>query len=106
MTIFTLASFLLSGCTQSDITEVSSTYEPARCDDIIETIAVTQQIRDTMKRDFEITREFYEVKQVSETTWQMETQRWLEREEELSGDVDALFTEASTMGCIGTSPEG
>ena len=106
MTIFTLASFLIVGCTQSDIAEVSPTYESTRCDDIIESIAVTQQIRDTMKRDFEITREFYEVKQVSETTWERETQQWLTREEELSGDVDTLFAEASSMGCIGISPEG
>ena len=104
MIIFTLVS-LLGGCTQGDIEVVEKVAESTTCDLIIENMTNTQQIRDAMKRDFEITREFYETKRVSSDIWQAETNQWLMREEELAVEMDSLFEEASDMGCVGISSE-
>ena len=101
MIIFTLASTFLLGCTQPDVEAVTTSSELPTCEIIVENMATTQQIRDTMKRDFEITREFYETKRVSKTTWETETSQWLMREEELATEMDSLFEEASSMGCVG-----
>jgi|LWDU01.1.fsa_nt_gi ribulose bisphosphate carboxylase small subunit len=101
MIIFTLASLFLIGCTQGDEEVVETSLTLSTCDIIVDNMTTTQQIRDAMKKDFEITREFYETKSVSKTTWETETSRWLMREEELSIEMDSLFEEASKMGCVG-----
>jgi len=105
MIIFTLAVIILTGCTQSDVPLVATPEETTSCDIIIETMSNTQQIRDTMKRDFEITREFYETKRVSRDIWETETNQWLMREEELAVEMDTLFEEASSMGCTEMNQE-
>ena len=72
----------------------------ARCMPVLEDIVRIQHHRDIARQDFEITLSEYRAGRLSDETWQNERSVWLERESQLAGDANRLYTYSYETKCL------
>jgi len=71
-----------------------------RCRPVLETIFEIQNLRNIIRKDFEITLTEYESGRVRKETWQVERDSWLERENQLAGEVNQLYIYSYETKCL------
>ena len=95
--IYLLVLFLVS-CTSSSV-ETQEELE-ARCTPVLQDIVRIQAHRDIIRKDFELTLLDYSAGNVSEESWQNEKNVWLDRENQLAGEVNRLYSYSYRTKCL------
>ena len=86
---FLLGLLILVSCKPSE--EECQKELESRCIPVLEDILRIQNIRDVVRQDFEITLSEYEAGRLSEEVWENERSFWLDRENELAGEVNQIY---------------
>lgn len=98
MKFFLLGLLFLVSCKPS--TEECQEELEARCIPVLENILKIQNIRDVVRKDFEITLSEYEAGRLSDEAWSSERSFWLDRENELAGEVNQLYIYSYETKCL------
>ena len=93
---YILIAAFCAGC----ITSESEKLFEDKCIAVFTDIFRVQEIREVSRKDFDITLNYRKAGKVSDSVYDSEFNRWIEKENELATISNGLYEKARTEGCF------